>query len=100
MNFGTQEQKDKFLPGVANGTIRFCLGITEPDGTIIHFPICLSSNEFKPAPMLQTSKPPPSERVIFTSSTGLKNGSQTEFGQTTLPLLSEQAAKEHPGYLS
>ncbi|TVY58154.1 Acyl-CoA dehydrogenase apdG [Lachnellula cervina] len=31
VNFGTQEQKDKFLPGVANGTIRFCLGITEPD---------------------------------------------------------------------
>lgn len=32
VNFGTQAQKDKFLPGVANGTIRFCLGITEPDG--------------------------------------------------------------------
>ncbi|TVY90837.1 Acyl-CoA dehydrogenase, partial [Lachnellula willkommii] len=31
VNFGTQAQKDKFLPGVANGTIRFCLGITEPD---------------------------------------------------------------------
>ncbi|KAF8862494.1 acyl-CoA dehydrogenase NM domain-like protein [Acephala macrosclerotiorum] len=31
VNFGTQAQKDKFLPGVANGSIRFCLGITEPD---------------------------------------------------------------------
>ncbi|KFY69987.1 hypothetical protein V499_09558 [Pseudogymnoascus sp. VKM F-103] len=30
-NFGTQEQKDRFLPGVADGSIRFCLGITEPD---------------------------------------------------------------------
>ncbi|RQM06618.1 hypothetical protein DH86_00001250, partial [Scytalidium sp. 3C] len=32
VNFGTEEQKARFLPGVANGTIRFCLGITEPDG--------------------------------------------------------------------
>ncbi|KAG0646778.1 Acyl-dehydrogenase [Hyphodiscus hymeniophilus] len=31
VNFGTQAQKEKFLPGVANGKIRFCLGITEPD---------------------------------------------------------------------
>lgn len=31
VNFGTQAQKDKYLPGVAAGTIRFCLGITEPD---------------------------------------------------------------------
>ncbi|TGO87251.1 hypothetical protein BPOR_0238g00030 [Botrytis porri] len=31
VNFGTEEQKAKFLPGVANGSIRFCLGITEPD---------------------------------------------------------------------
>jgi alkylation response protein AidB-like acyl-CoA dehydrogenase len=32
VNFGTQAQKDRFLPGVANGSITFCLGITEPDG--------------------------------------------------------------------
>ncbi|KAM3087001.1 hypothetical protein ACMFMG_001110 [Clarireedia jacksonii] len=31
VNFGTDEQKSRFLPGVANGSIRFCLGITEPD---------------------------------------------------------------------
>ncbi|TVY71245.1 Acyl-CoA dehydrogenase apdG [Lachnellula suecica] len=31
VNFGTQAQKDKYLPGVADGSIRFCLGITEPD---------------------------------------------------------------------
>ncbi|ATZ50947.1 hypothetical protein BCIN_06g04120 [Botrytis cinerea B05.10] len=31
VNFGTEEQKNEFLPGVANGSIRFCLGITEPD---------------------------------------------------------------------
>ncbi|CAD6446042.1 91aa603c-0c57-4ea8-a08d-1611daea57cf [Sclerotinia trifoliorum] len=30
VKFGTEEQKAKFLPGVANGSIRFCLGITEP----------------------------------------------------------------------
>lgn len=31
VNFGTQAQKDKYLSGVADGSIRFCLGITEPD---------------------------------------------------------------------
>ena len=30
--FGTEAQKKKFLPGVADGSTRFCLGITEPDG--------------------------------------------------------------------
>ena len=33
--FGTEEQKELFLPGVADGTIRFCLGITEPDGMFL-----------------------------------------------------------------
>jgi alkylation response protein AidB-like acyl-CoA dehydrogenase len=32
VNFGNTAQKAKFLPGVADGSIRFCLGITEPDG--------------------------------------------------------------------
>ncbi|PQE21707.1 acyl- dehydrogenase protein [Rutstroemia sp. NJR-2017a BVV2] len=31
VNYGTEDQKARFLPGVANGSIRFCLGITEPD---------------------------------------------------------------------
>ncbi|KIN07861.1 hypothetical protein OIDMADRAFT_174767 [Oidiodendron maius Zn] len=30
-NFGNEEQKARFLPGVAAGEILFCLGITEPD---------------------------------------------------------------------
>lgn len=30
--FGTPEQRRRWLPGVARGEIRFCLGITEPDG--------------------------------------------------------------------
>jgi alkylation response protein AidB-like acyl-CoA dehydrogenase len=30
--FGTEEQKKRWLPGVAQGKIRFCLGITEPEG--------------------------------------------------------------------
>ena len=30
--FGTSEQQKRWLPGVAKGDIRFCLGITEPDG--------------------------------------------------------------------
>ncbi|PQE19770.1 acyl- dehydrogenase protein [Rutstroemia sp. NJR-2017a WRK4] len=31
VKYGTEDQKARFLPGVANGSIRFCLGITEPD---------------------------------------------------------------------
>ena len=31
-NFGTAEQRQRWLPRVARGEIRFCLGITEPDG--------------------------------------------------------------------
>ncbi|KAI1374310.1 acyl-CoA dehydrogenase [Hypoxylon crocopeplum] len=30
INFGTEEQKSKWLPRVIQGDIRFCLGITEP----------------------------------------------------------------------
>lgn len=30
--FGSPEQRRRWLPGVANGDLRFCLGITEPDG--------------------------------------------------------------------
>lgn len=30
--FGTPAQQRKWLPGVSRGDIRFCLGITEPDG--------------------------------------------------------------------
>nr|KMM65894.1 acyl-CoA dehydrogenase [Coccidioides posadasii RMSCC 3488] len=31
MNFGTEQQRLEYLPKVARGEIRFCLGITEPD---------------------------------------------------------------------
>lgn len=30
--FGTPEQRRRWLPAVAKGDVRFCLGITEPDG--------------------------------------------------------------------
>jgi alkylation response protein AidB-like acyl-CoA dehydrogenase len=30
--FGTKNQRQKWLPKVAKGELRFCLGITEPDG--------------------------------------------------------------------
>lgn len=33
--FGTPEQQRRWLPGVSKGDIRFCLGITEPDGKIL-----------------------------------------------------------------
>lgn len=32
LNFGTLEQKRRFLPDVLAGRTRFCLGVTEPDG--------------------------------------------------------------------
>ena len=30
LNYGTEELKDKLLPGIIRGDIRVCLGITEP----------------------------------------------------------------------
>lgn len=33
VNFGSPEQKRRFLPDVLQGRSRFCLGVTEPDGT-------------------------------------------------------------------
>jgi alkylation response protein AidB-like acyl-CoA dehydrogenase len=33
INFGTTAQKQKYLPGVMRGQTRFCLGVTEPDGS-------------------------------------------------------------------
>jgi alkylation response protein AidB-like acyl-CoA dehydrogenase len=32
LNFGTEAQRQDFLPRVYRGEIRFCLGITEPEG--------------------------------------------------------------------
>ena len=32
VNFGTSEQKEKYLPRALRGELRGCLGITEPDG--------------------------------------------------------------------
>jgi len=31
MRHGTNEQKQKYLPGIARGEIEFCMGLTEPD---------------------------------------------------------------------
>ncbi|MGK2877284.1 MAG: acyl-CoA dehydrogenase family protein [Solirubrobacterales bacterium] len=31
MKFGTEEQKQKYLPGIADGTALVCFGLTEPD---------------------------------------------------------------------
>ena len=32
VNYGTDEQKKRWLPDILRGTSRFCLGVTEPDG--------------------------------------------------------------------
>jgi alkylation response protein AidB-like acyl-CoA dehydrogenase len=36
INFGNEEQKRRFLPDMLKGKIRFCLGVTEPDGKSIY----------------------------------------------------------------
>lgn len=36
INFGTAEQRHKFLPDMLAGKSRFCLGVTEPDGRLSH----------------------------------------------------------------
>jgi alkylation response protein AidB-like acyl-CoA dehydrogenase len=37
VNFGSKEQKRRFLPDVLKGKTRFCLGVTEPDGKSLRF---------------------------------------------------------------
>jgi alkylation response protein AidB-like acyl-CoA dehydrogenase len=32
VHFGTEQQKQRFLPGILTGEINFCLGATEPTG--------------------------------------------------------------------
>lgn len=32
VNYGNEQQKRQFLPSILNGSTRFCLGVTEPDG--------------------------------------------------------------------
>lgn len=39
--FGTPEQRRRWLPRVATGELRFCLGITEPDGEWLWDKVCL-----------------------------------------------------------
>ena len=31
LRHGTEEQKEKYLPGIAKGELEFCLALTEPD---------------------------------------------------------------------
>ena len=42
--FGTPEQRRRWLPHVARGDLRFCLGITEPDGGL--FGHCRDDTEY------------------------------------------------------
>jgi alkylation response protein AidB-like acyl-CoA dehydrogenase len=58
MNFGNEKQKEKYLNKIARGDIRFCLGITEPDGEnnpqLLLFSILMIIN-LQLGQMLQTS---------------------------------------------
>lgn len=38
VRFGSNAQKQEYLPDVLSGKKRFCLGVTEPDGTSQYFP--------------------------------------------------------------
>lgn len=46
IHFGTAEQKTSWLPRVIRGDIRFCLGITEPEGE--HLPTYLPTQSLSP----------------------------------------------------
>lgn len=34
IRYGTDEQKRRFVPSIMDGSSRFCLGVTEPDGAL------------------------------------------------------------------
>ncbi|CAK3904170.1 Glutaryl- dehydrogenase, mitochondrial [Lecanosticta acicola] len=54
--FGTEEQKDKFLPGMAQGKILGCFGLTEPN------------HGSDPGSMESTAKPHPSKEGYYSLS--------------------------------
>lgn len=54
--FGTQEQKDKYLPGLAKGKLLGCFGLTEPN------------HGSDPGSMESTAKPHPSKKGYFSIS--------------------------------
>ncbi len=54
--FGTQEQKDKYLPGLAKGKLLGCFGLTEPN------------HGSDPGSMESTAKPHPSKKGYFSLS--------------------------------
>lgn len=44
VNYGNEEQKQRFLPSILNGKIRFCLAVTEPDGMYkVSTAVCLQN---------------------------------------------------------
>ncbi|KKA24018.1 Acyl-CoA dehydrogenase [Rasamsonia emersonii CBS 393.64] len=91
--FGSPEQRRRWLPGVAKGELRFCLGITEPDGEDSSSGTSLIYLDRT----LPTSAQPREERETTTSSTAQRNGSPTASGPTTAPLrcaLADQDERE------
>lgn len=87
VNFGSREQKDRFMPDVLTGKSRFCLGVTEPDGMFLSLSLSLSSiltTAIKqPDPTLRASPPRPNGAETCTSSTGRRSGSPTPSSPTT-----------------
>ena len=68
VNFGTEKQKQQFLPSVISGESRFCLGVTEPDG-MFTLPISyfILSDRPQRVRMLRASPPLQSAEAMSTS---------------------------------
>ncbi len=50
MNFGTDEQKQFFLPKILKGEIHFCIGYTEPGAGTAAWPGAPTMSGWRPAP--------------------------------------------------
>lgn len=83
VNFGTEQQKERFLPDVLHGKSRFCLGVTEPDGKLgrdlfFGFSVDRADGAIlliqQPALTWRASVQSLSDVAIITSSTAVRSG--------------------------
>lgn len=106
INFGNAEQKQRFLPDMLSGKVRFCLGVTEPDGELsLHTPrntgirLLTGFSDSQLDLMSLVSLRPPKGRAMCISSMVPRSGLPMASSQTTVLQLCELVEKGHMGSL-
>jgi hypothetical protein len=100
--FGSAEQKERYLPAVLQGDSRFCLGITEAQGTYSASQPLSSSNTITILQLVQISaesKLRPVLKVTILLLMAKRNGLRTSCLLIIVLQQYEQVRRERMGYL-